>query len=238
MSCDFNLLLDKVWITSAIHGGGGELSETVEFDYVIVGAGSAGCMLANSPQRRWKEFGTDCSKPARRIPISGFTCRSDMASCSRTTASTGCTRPNRSRDWAGVRCSAARQGARRLELDQRPAFTFAASTRITIAGASTATPAGAYEDVFAVFQEGREPAARGRQVSRRRRSAAGVGTGGTADPLSEAFVAAQRRPASPQIPTSTARRRKARACSRSTTRRGRRRVRRFPIFDRPKGAAI
>ena len=66
-----------------------------------------------------------------------------MASCSRRKPSTGCTRPNRSQDWTGELSfnRAARFWAARVR--STACCMCAASTRITIAGASAATPAGA-----------------------------------------------------------------------------------------------
>ena len=61
-------------------------------------------MRAGQPSQRGRQnTRCCCSRPARRTPISGSTCRSAMASCSRTRPSTGCTRPNPSRDWTGAR---------------------------------------------------------------------------------------------------------------------------------------
>ena len=96
-----------------------------------------------SAERGRQDIRCCCSRRVRRTPISGSTCRSAMASCSRKKPSTGCTRPSRSRDWTGEACfsRAARCWADRVR--STACCTCAASTRITIAGASAAMPAGA-----------------------------------------------------------------------------------------------
>ena len=71
--------------------------ETAEFDYVIVGAGSAGCVLANRLSADGKNS-VLLLKPVHGTHTCGFTYRSVMAGCSRRKASTGCTRPSRSRN--------------------------------------------------------------------------------------------------------------------------------------------
>src|SRR5258708_3097525 len=112
-----------------------------EFDYVIVGAGSAGCVLANRLTADGKnsvlllEAGPKDSHVWIHIPL-GY------ARLFKEKPSTGCTRPNPSRDLTGGRCSspAARCWADRVR--STACFMSVASTRITIAGASLATRAG------------------------------------------------------------------------------------------------
>ena len=84
---------------------------------------------------------------------------------------------------------AARKSARRFELDQRPACMCAASTRITIAGASAAMPAGAMTTCCPISRRPRTSSAAPTNIT----APAGrcrCPTGGITDPLSEAFVVA------------------------------------------------
>ncbi len=102
--------------------------------------------------------------------------------------STGCTRPSLSRAERPAGVPAARKSARRLQLDQRPAGSCAASTRIVTLAPARQCRLGLRRRA-ALFQEGGEPAARPRQYH---------GAGGPLpvsdwrhhDPLSEAFVSA------------------------------------------------
>ena len=127
--------------------------------------------------------------------------------------STGCTRPSRSRAWTDARCSsrAARCWADRVR--STACFTCAASTRITIAGASAAMPAGAMTTCC--------------PISRRRRTSSAAPTiitaaaarcrcrtGGMPIRCRKPSSRPRSRPAFPTIPISTARPRKAPAFSR------------------------
>ena len=130
-----------------------------------------------------------CWRPVQRTPISGSTCRSAMASCSRTRPSTGCTRPSRSRDWtaAAYFSRAARCWADRAR--STACCMCAASTRITIAGGSAAMPDGAMTTCCPISRRPKTSNAAPDEYH---------GAGGPlpvsdsrhADPLSDAFIVA------------------------------------------------
>jgi len=212
------------------------LSETVEFDYVIVGAGSAGCVLAN----RLSADGKNSVLLLEAGPKDSnlwIDVAARYGKLFKDNSVNWMYQTNRSRDWAGRQVFQPRGkvlgGSSSIK---RPAYV-AASTRITIAGASTATPAGAMKTCCRMFKKA-ENQQRGADKYHGAGGPLPVSTGGTLIRCRKPLSPPQRRPASPQIPTSTARRRKARACSRPRRGAADGRVRRFPIFDRPKGAAI
>ena len=83
-----------------------------------------------------------CWKPAATTGTSGSTCRSATARPSPTRGSTGATRPSRTRTQRSSRLLAARQGARRFVVDQRPGLHPRPAAKISTSGASSAIPAG------------------------------------------------------------------------------------------------
>ena len=103
-------------------------SDEQTFDFIIVGAGSAGCVVADRLQRA-AGFPCWCWRPAARTGNSWSRCRSATASPSSIPPLTGTITPSLIRAWPASRPFAARQGARRIEFDQRHGLS-AASRRL------------------------------------------------------------------------------------------------------------
>ena len=188
-----------------------------------------------SPERGRKAFGAAARSGPQRIPTSGSMCRSAMAGCSRKKPSTGCTRPSPSRAWTGVRYSsrAAKCWADRVR--STGCCMFAASTRITIAGASTAIWAGAMTTCCRIS---RRPRTRYAAPTISMASAARSRFPNSVTPIRCRRRSSRRqpRPASPKIPISTARPRKAPAFSRPRRVTAEGRARRCRISVPPRAA--
>ena len=176
------------------------------FDYIVVGAGSAGCVLANrlsaDPHRRvlLLEAGGRDRNPWIHLPI-GY-CRTIS-----TRSSAGATRPSPSPTSNGRRIPWPRgKVLGGSSVDQRPDLHPRPGARTSTTGASSATPAGPMTDVLPYFKRAEDHAARRRRaitaraarsrVVRRRRAST---------QLCEAFIErAPRSSASRATTTSTA----------------------------------
>jgi choline dehydrogenase len=194
-------------------------NEASEFDYVIVGAGSAGCVLANRPSRR-QTFRVAAGgrtqgqqsldpRPARlRQTVQGKIRQLDVPD----RAGAGIERP------AGI--PAARQSARRVEFDQRLAVC-AGPARGLRSLASARQCRWGYDDVLPYFKKA-ENQQRGPDKYHGSDGPLPVSDWRHHDPLSEAFVVAAAETGIPTNPDFNGATQEGAGFFQTTTSRGRR----------------
>ena len=182
----------RVWRDRArVHGTFRPVSD--DFDYVIVGAGSAGCVLAYRLTEDGRAQRPACSSSAAATARSVIQMPAALSfPMNMAEATTGASRPSPSRISAAARCHAARQGARRLLLDQRHGLCARPCRATSTTGPSRARRAGAIADVLPYFKRAESARRRRRRLARRRRAAARRATADARNPLYHAFVEAGR----------------------------------------------